>query len=114
MAGSAVSRGAVPTFNNTGGHAYLTLPASSNFGAAVGYNPNGLTINYNHPAQDRIYSVILKTYVPSDGSASATYRQFLANSSLSLSAGDYLAFHMDHVGVPGNAEMHVVLQYSLS
>jgi hypothetical protein len=33
---------------------------------------------------------------------------------LALSAGDYLVFNMSHAGLPGDAEMQVVLQYALS
>jgi len=109
------SRGGVPTFNNTGGHAYVTNPASSNFGSVTLYNPNGLSVSYNSSlAQDQLYAVSLKTWVPSTGSAAATSRQVLANPSLSLSVGDYVVFHIDHEGVPGDAEMQVVLEYSLA
>ncbi|HTS34203.1 MAG TPA: hypothetical protein VMH04_00950 [Candidatus Solibacter sp.] len=41
-------------------------------------------------------------------------RQVLVYPSLSLSAGDYLVFHMDHQGVTLDAEMQIVLAYTLT
>jgi hypothetical protein len=112
---ASVSRGAVPTFNNAGGHAYIDMVTTSNFGSITVYNPNGLSVNAQSGlGQDEFYAVILKSWVPVDGSASSASRQVLANPSLSLNEGDYLVFHMDHAGVPGDAEMQVVLTYSPS
>ena len=37
---AVVSRGTIPTFNNSGGHAYVTLPSDQNFGSVTNYNPN--------------------------------------------------------------------------
>jgi hypothetical protein len=34
--------------------------------------------------------------------------------SLMLNGGDYLVFNMSHAGVPGDGEMQVVLQYTLT
>jgi len=111
---AGVSRGTIPTFNNSGGHAYVTLPSDQNFGSVTNYNPNGLNISKDPTlSQDKFYAVSLKSWVPSDGSASSSSRQVLANPSLRLNAGDYLVFHMDHAAVGGTAEMQVVLQYTL-
>jgi hypothetical protein len=111
---ASVSRGAAPTFDNSQGHAYLVEPASSNFGPAAIYNPNGLAINENATfGQDLFYSVILKAWVPADGTAGASWRQVRAEPTLTLNVGDYLVFHMDHAGVPVDAEMQVVLEYAL-
>ena len=108
-----VSRGGAPTFNNSTGHAYVNLPADSDFGAVTIYNPNNLSIDADGTLyQDKFYAVTLKTWVPSTGTASSTSRQVLASPSLSLNAGDYLVFHLDHSGVPGDVEMQVVLQYT--
>ena len=35
-----VSRQAVPTFNNSGGHAFANFPSSSDFGSVTAENPN--------------------------------------------------------------------------
>jgi hypothetical protein len=111
---ASVSRGAAPTFDNSGGHAYLNTAPSSDFGSVVSDNPNGLGINGNSTlGQDLFYSVILKAWVPMDGTASAGSRQVFAKPSLVVNAGDYFVFHMDHAGVPGDAEMQVVLGYDL-
>ena len=110
---SGVSRGGAPTFNNSGGHAYVNFTADPNFGSVTIYNPNGLSVADDGTLyEDKFYAVILKSWVPSTGAASATSRQVLASPSLSLTAGDYLVFHMDHAGVAGDAEMQVVLQYA--
>ncbi|MGA9981010.1 MAG: hypothetical protein WBQ08_20480 [Candidatus Sulfotelmatobacter sp.] len=58
--------------------------------------------------------MILKTWVPADGTASSTSRHVSVARSLALNAGDYLVFNMSHAGVPGDAEMQVVLQYALT
>ena len=41
-------------------------------------------------------------------------RQALVERALPLNAGDYLVFHMDHAGVKVDAEMPVVLGYTLT
>ncbi len=109
----AITRQAAPKFGN--GAAFPTLTASSDFGTVQPVNPNGLTIVYDpNLAQDQFLSVILKTWIPPDGSGSATYRNVTTAPNLALNAGDYLLFHMDHVGaVPIDVEMQVVLSYEL-
>lgn len=108
-----VSRQAVPTFNNSGGHAYPNFPTSATFGSVTPENPNNLTLYFNqNVSQDQFFSVILKTWVPADGTACATSRQFLGYPALALNTGDYLVFHMDHEGVALDAEMQIVLAYS--
>jgi hypothetical protein len=109
-----VSRQTVPTFDNSGGHAYINFPVSSNFGAVTTENPNNLTLFFGkNVQQDQFLAVILKTWVPADGTASATARQVLVHPSLNVNAGGYLVFHMDHAGVSVDAEMQVVITYAL-
>ena len=108
-----VSRQAVPTFDNSGGHDYIIFAGSSDFGSVTLANPNNLSMVYDGTlSQDKFVSVILKTWVPSDGVASATARNVTTYPSLTLSAGDYLVFHMDHAGVSVDAEMQVVINYT--
>jgi hypothetical protein len=107
-----VSRGAKPTFN-TSPAAYLNLPPSANFGNLTPHNPNKLNIGLGGVVQDLFFNVILKTWVPSDGTGGYTFRQFHGQPSLALNKGDYLMFHMDHAGVSGDVEMQAVLQYSV-
>jgi hypothetical protein len=52
--------------------------------------------------------------VLADGAGSATSRHVAIAPSLPLTAGNFLVFHMDHAGIPGDCEMQVVLQYTLS
>ncbi|MGB2606122.1 MAG: hypothetical protein WBC78_21125 [Candidatus Sulfotelmatobacter sp.] len=106
-------RQAVPTFNNSAGHAFVNFPASSDFGPVTPENPNNLNLVFDGAlVQDQFLAVILKTWVPADGTASATSRHVTAYPSLALNAGDYLAFHMDHGGVSVDTEMQVVLNYT--
>ena len=64
--------------------------------------------------QNIFFSVILKTWVSKSGTASSTSRHVSAARSLALNTGDYLVFNMSHAGVPGDAEMQLVLQYTLT
>jgi hypothetical protein len=108
-----VSRQAVPTCNNSGAHAYSNFPSSSSFGSVTPQNPNNLAMNFNQNlSQDQFFSVILKSWVPTSGTASSASRQFLAYPALALNVGDYLVFHMDHAGTGVDAEMQIVLAYS--
>jgi hypothetical protein len=107
-----VSRGAKPTFN-TSPAAYLNLPPSANFGELTPHNPNKLNIGLGGVVQDLFFNVILKTWVPADGTGGYTSRQVYAQPSLALNKGDYLMFHMDHAGVGGDVEMQAVLQYTV-
>ena len=108
-----VSRQAAPTFNNSGGHAFANFPPSSDFGPITAENPNNLNVVFDGSLfQDQFLAVILNTWVPADGTASATSRHVIAYPPLSLNAGDYLVFHMDHGGVTVDAEMQVVINYT--
>ena len=79
------------------------------------YNPNDLSIGADgYALLDVLCSVILKTCVPASGTASGTSRHVRATPSSTLDARDYLVFHMDHAGVPGDAEMQVVLEYAVT
>jgi len=110
-----VSRQAVPVFDNSGGHDYTSFALSSDFGSVTIANPNNLSVAYDGAlSQDKFVSVILKAWVPNDGTASATARNVTAYPSLTLNAGDYLVFHMDHAGVSVDAEMQVVINYTPS
>jgi len=107
-----VCRGGPPTFY--GAPDYLPLTASGDFGRVSYHNPQNLDLIGNDVLnQDKFYSVILKSVVPPDGTASATHRQVFGCPALTLNAGDYLAFHMDHAGVSVDCEMQVVLGYTL-
>jgi hypothetical protein len=108
-----LSRQAVPTSDNSGGHDYISFAPTSDFGLVALANPNNLVMVYDGGiSQDKFVGVILKTWVPSDGTASATARNVTAYPSLTLNPGDYLAFHMDHARVSGDAEMQLVLHYT--
>jgi hypothetical protein len=110
---AAVSRG-VPKFVQGDTGAPFVSPESPNFGRVHAYNPNNLDVVYDgFVLQDIFYNVILKTWVPYSGTASSTSRHFSASPGSELTADDYLVFHMNHAGVPGDAEMQVVLEYAL-
>jgi hypothetical protein len=85
------------------------------------YNPNNFNVANSLNVvfdgvvlQNIFYSVILKTWVPADGTASGTSRHVAVAPSWKLAAGDFLVFHMNHAGTPGDCEMQVVLQYTVS
>jgi hypothetical protein len=110
----AVSHGA-PKFVEGEPSAPILPAASPNFGRLQIYNPHDLNLGADGFAlQDVLYSVILKTWVPASGTGSGTSRHVRATPSLTLDARDYLVFHMDHAGVPGDAEMQVVLEYAVA
>jgi hypothetical protein len=109
---ASVSRGRRPTFS-AGPQAYDEPPVSADFGTVQLYNPNNLTGPFNRRlGQDAFLAVILKSWVPTDGTGSHTARHVRTEPALTLDAGDYLVFHMDHAGVSGDAEMQVVLGYT--
>jgi hypothetical protein len=111
---AAVSPGGRPKFYKGDPGASFESPQSPNFGTTHIHNPNNLNVGDDgYLLQNVFYSVILKTFVPADGAASSTSRHVSMARSLALNSGDYLVFNMSHAGVPGDAEMQVVLQYTL-
>jgi hypothetical protein len=112
---AAVSPGARPKFYKGDPGASFESPQSADFGTTHIHNPNNLNVGDDgYLLQNIFYSVILKTFVPADGAASSTSRHVSMARSLMLNAGDYLVFNMSHAGVPGDGEMQVVLQYTLT
>jgi hypothetical protein len=76
------------------------------------YNPNNIVVTYDAaPLQHTFYSVILKAWVPADGTDSATSRAVFGRLSLALQTGDYLVFTLDHAGMPGEVQMQAALGY---
>jgi hypothetical protein len=108
----SVSRQAPPTFSSSP-QVYVDLAQSPDFGSVTPDNPDNLSLLIGGMVQDQFLSVILKTWVPPDGTACHTARQVLAYPNLNLNAGDYLVFHMDHSGASLDAEMQIVLTYTL-
>ena len=104
----------VPKFVHGDSGAPFVSPESPNFGKVHVYNPNNLdVVNDGFILQDIFFNIILKTWVPRNGTASSTSRHFSSSPGLELKPDDYLVFHMNHAGVPGDAEMQVVLEYAL-
>lgn len=98
------------------GPAYLNAPASPDFGAPATRNPNGFTGGASGQVSDRVlFSIILKTWVGSGWLAgpvaSATARHASIPLDLYIPAGAVIALHMDHMGVPGDVEMQLTIQY---
>jgi hypothetical protein len=70
---AAISPGAPPTFYKDDPGASFVSPASPNFGKVKVHNPHGLNIgNDGYLLQNVFFSVILKTWVTADGTASST------------------------------------------
>ncbi len=111
---AAGSRGA-PKFVKGDPTAAFISPPSPNFSTLKVYNPEKLNLGADgYFLQNVFFNVILKTWVPVSGVASSTSRHVDSAPQLPLLAGDYLTFHMDHAGVPGDCEMQVVLEYTLT
>ena len=111
---AAISRQAPPAYGPAP-TAYLQSPISTDFGKVAYYNPSNIaTVSDAAPLQDKFVSVILKSWVPLDGTASSASRHVHTEPALALHRGDYLMFHMDHSGVQVKGEMQVVLAYELS
>ena len=110
---AGVSRGAPPNFSGPP-HDFVLFPTSPDFGGVHVHNPNHLSIGFDRDLlQDAFYQVILKSWVPVDGTASSTSRNAHVEPNLVLSTSDFLVFHMNHAGVPGDAEMQVTMSYVL-
>lgn len=110
---AGISRGAPPTFSS-GPQVYPNFAGSRDFANVTVVNPNGLNVGFDGGlGQGGLYEVILKTWVPGDGTASATSRNVQLEPLVGLQAGDFLFFHMDHGGVQGDAEMQMALGYTL-
>ena len=108
-----VSRGAKPTFSDSAA-AYINLPPSPHFARLAQHNPNNLSTGVGGVVDGLFYTVILKSWVPVDGTASSTDRHVSVSPGLALSKGDFLVFHMDHAGVGGDVEMQTSFLYTLS
>jgi hypothetical protein len=112
---AAVSPGGPPQFYKGDPGASFISPESPNFGTVKIHNPNHLNVgNDGYLLQNIFCSVILKTWVTTEGTASSTSRHIRVAQSLALNAGDYLVFNMSHAGVPGDCEMQVVFEYTLT
>ena len=110
---AGVSRGARPNFSGPP-HDFILFPTSPDFGSVRVHNPNHLSVGFDGVLlQDAFYQVILKSWVPVNGTASSTSRNAHVEQNLVLSASDFLVFHMAHGGVPGDAEMQVTMSYVL-
>src|SRR5262245_15966766 len=92
----------------------IVFPASQDFGGVQVHNPNNLSVGFDGVLlQDAFYQVILKSWVPVNGTASSTSRNAHVETDLVLSTSDFLVFHMAHAGVPADAEMQVTMSYVL-
>jgi hypothetical protein len=110
---AGVSRGARPNFSGPP-QDYILFPTSPDFGGVQVHNPNHLSVGFDGGLlQDAFYQVVLKSWVPVDGTASSTSRTAHVEQNLVLSTSDFLVFHMAHGGVPGDAEMQVTMSYVL-
>ncbi len=107
---AGVTRGTAPNLDP----AVYPFPQSPDFGDVQASHPENF-YGYDHIVlQDVFYQVILKSWVPLDGTASATSRFTHVEPRLKLNAGDYLVFQGGGDGVlGGDVEMQVVLGYTV-
>ena len=100
----------LPTFGK--GQAYFTSPPAVEFGPPQIVNPNGSIEGQSVAVSSgQLFAVILKSWVANPPIASHTERGVFTYVNLPIAAGEYLAFHMDHMGVPGDVEMQLTLFY---
>ena len=103
-----VVRGAAPQFNGSG----FQSPPSEDFGSLRIDNPNNLTVVADsNPFLNIFCATVLKTWVPQLPTACVSARQVRSDRGLSLRAGDYLVFQLNHAGVPGDGQMNVILEH---
>ncbi len=95
------------------GPAYENAPLSPDFGAPQTQNPNGFNSGASAAVVDgQLFAVILKTWIPAGSAAgSATSRNVNIPLDFAVPAGAVIALHMDHMGVAGDVEMQLTLQY---
>ena len=93
------------------GQAYVAAPASPDFGSPIVDNPNASTVAAAGMMDGALFSIILKCWVGTTPDAATTYRNLVQPLSLFVPVGSVIALHMDHMGVPGDAEMQIVLSY---
>ena len=109
----SISVGGPPKFGEDARSPVL-MGQSSHFGVVQNNNPHKLTVfESGYLVQGVFCSVILKSWVTKDGTASSSDRHVRITPSLALNAGDYIAFHMDHAGVPVDCELQAVFEYEL-
>lgn len=92
---------------------YQTLPGDPDLGTGQLVNPAGVIwVGGGQPSGGELVNVILKSWVPADGTGSQDQRHVTLPLSLRVPAGSYLTCHMDHAGVAVDCEMQLVLGYT--
>lgn len=94
-------------------HWYQTLPGDPDMGTGQIVNPGSVTWVGSGPSEGELVNIILKSWVPADGTGSQDQRHVTLPLSLKVPAGSYLACHMDHAGMATvDCEMQLVLGYT--
>lgn len=116
-----VSRGAPPILGDAPPAYVAGVNADDpDFGTVRVYNPANLDIVGVQDQQTQLsnsnwFSLILKAFVPADGSGGTSGRHADVQPGLHIKRGDYIYFHMDHFGVgPVDGEMQTIIGYTLS
>jgi len=94
---------------------YQSLPPAEGFTGVTIVNPNNLqTVADAYPGQGFLTRLILKSWVPKDGTASQVQRHVTLYPNMLVKSGSYIVFHMDHAGVVSvDSEIQVTLGYSI-
>lgn len=102
----------VPTFSAPP-QVYESFSADPDLGVGQVVNPAGVgMVGGGQPSEAELASMILKSWVPADGTGSQDQRHLTVPLSVQVPAGSYLACHMDHAGVMVNCEMMLALGYT--
>jgi hypothetical protein len=101
-----------PTFT-PGAPGYSNGAPNPDFGASAFYTTQASEGAHGGiGGLNTLASVILKSWVPPSGEASATCRNVVVTGlDIYAAAGSYLVLHMDHAGYAGDVEMQGVLFY---
>jgi hypothetical protein len=97
-----------PIFDDTGGHDFFHLDYKGDFGPMQFHDPNGINPHGDCGSykQDGLFIAILKTYAPA-----SAQQNIQVPHNISVKAGSFLVFHMDHWGVPCDIECDGTFTY---
>ena len=109
-----VGKASTPSFSAPP-QVYQSLPPSASFTPITIVNPNNLqTVADAYPEEGFIIRLILKSWVPRNGTASSVQRHVTLYPGVKLRKFEYLVFHMDHAGVgPLDCEIQATIGYSV-
>jgi len=93
---------------------YESLPSVTDFRELEVHNPNSLKmVGGGKLVEGSLVRLILKSWVPVDGSGSQDHRHIFLPLGLRVEKGDYIVFHADHAGTEVDFEVQGVIAYEV-